>query len=129
MTTLQKTSLTAMIATVSATGIFVAFRHADLRGQIETLQQQQALLGQQLEQMGQDRDEAAGRFAALQQENAELRHALGELPGLRGEIARLRTRSQTLAESKPTASAISADPALEGTLKPWAARAATLKQK
>jgi hypothetical protein len=127
--TTQKTLLATTLGAAFIIGIYAALHLADLRNEVEALRQQQSPLSRQLEQMRHERDEAASRSAALQHENDDLRRALQELPRLRGENARLRSDSQVVAESKPVGAAVSENSTLDGTLKPWAARAASLKQK
>jgi len=92
MTTLQKTLITATIAVVAGAGIYEARQAATMRSQVQTLQQQQAPLAQQLRQLQQDRDEARNQLAGLLAENARLKSDAGqtELLKLRGEIGRLR---------------------------------------
>jgi RNA polymerase sigma factor (sigma-70 family) len=86
MTMIHKILITGMTAAVVGTGIY-SFH---LRSQIGSLQQQQALLAQQIEKMSRERDEAANQLAGLQQENVQLHANQAELLKLRGEVTQLR---------------------------------------
>jgi RNA polymerase sigma factor (sigma-70 family) len=86
MTMIHKILITGMTAAVVGTGIY-SFH---LRSQIGSLQQQQALFGQQIEQLSRERDEATNQLAALHQENGQLHANETELLKLRGEVTQLR---------------------------------------
>jgi RNA polymerase sigma factor (sigma-70 family) len=90
MTTLQKTLVTATIATAVGTGIYEARQVSSLRSQVQTLQQQQAPLAEQIRQLQRERDDATNRLALSQQENAQLKQNTAELLKLRGEMGRLK---------------------------------------
>ncbi|HSY17657.1 MAG TPA: sigma-70 family RNA polymerase sigma factor [Candidatus Acidoferrales bacterium] len=70
MTTLQKTLVTAALATAIGTGIYEAHQAAQLRDQVQILQQQQAPLAGQIEQLQRERDEAMNRIASLSKKPA-----------------------------------------------------------
>jgi RNA polymerase sigma factor (sigma-70 family) len=91
MTTLQKALLAATLTLAVGLGIHEARQASGLRSRVQSLQQQQAAQAGNLEQLNRQRDEAAGRQAALQEENEQLRQGTAELLKLRGEVARLRT--------------------------------------
>jgi RNA polymerase sigma factor (sigma-70 family) len=92
MTTIQKTLITATIAAAVGTGIYEVHQAAQLRGQVQTLQQQQAPLAEQIRQLQRERDDAKNRLVELETENAQLKsnQNAAELLKLRGEVARLR---------------------------------------
>jgi RNA polymerase sigma factor (sigma-70 family) len=64
MTTLHKTLVTAIVAVLAGAGIYEARQAARLRGQVQTLQQQQAPLAEQVRQLQQERDDALKQLAA-----------------------------------------------------------------
>ena len=92
MTTLQKTLVTATVAVLAGAGVYEARQAAQLRDQVQTLQQQQAPLAEQMRQMQDERDHAANRLADLLAENSWLKSNPNhnELLKLRGEVTRLR---------------------------------------
>jgi RNA polymerase sigma factor (sigma-70 family) len=90
MTTLQKSIIGATLAVVAGTGIYEAHQASQLRNQIQTLQQAQAPLAEQIRQLERERDDATNRLALSQQENAQLKQNTAELLKLRGEMARLK---------------------------------------
>jgi RNA polymerase sigma factor (sigma-70 family) len=87
MTLLQKTLVAAAIAAGVGTGIYEAHQSSTLRDQVETLQQQQALLTGQIQQLQGERDDASNRVASLTDENAALKSDSTELAKLRGDLA------------------------------------------
>jgi RNA polymerase sigma factor (sigma-70 family) len=92
MTTLQKAAITAVLAAAVGTGIFEAHQAAQLRNQVQTLQQQLAPLVAQLQQLQSERDDATNQVAGLLAENAQLKSNSNEteLLKLRGEVGRLK---------------------------------------
>jgi len=99
MTTLQKTLVTATVAVLAGAGIYEAKQTAQLRDQIQTLQQQQAPLAGQVQQLQCERDAATNRLASLADEIARLKRNPTELLKLRGEVARLQNTANDPAES------------------------------
>ena len=65
MTTLQKTLITAAIAAAVGAGIYEARQNSRLRGQVQSLQQQQAPLTEQIQQLTRERDDAIKRLAGF----------------------------------------------------------------
>ena len=102
MTTLQKTLVTATLAVVAGTGIYEAHQSSQLRGQIQTLQQQQAPLTAQLQQLQQERDDATNQLASLTDELEKMRSGNLELLRLRSENDRLRQGQTTLPKAADT---------------------------
>src|SRR6266511_2242061 len=91
MTTLQKAIIGATLAAAIGIGIYETRQPSRLRGQVQTLQQQQALLTEQIARLEEERDDASRSLTTLQQENNRLRQDTPELAKLRAEVARLRT--------------------------------------
>jgi RNA polymerase sigma factor (sigma-70 family) len=123
MTTLQKTIIGATLAVAVGTGIYEARQASVSRAQVQTFQQHQRPLPEQLEQLTRDRDLAASKLAALendlarlQGDNERLRRDTVELARLRGEATRLRALEQQLAQSKTDAAAGSNDPFTQSVL-------------
>ena len=96
MTTLQKTLVTAALATTIGAGIFEAHQAAQLRGQNRSLQQQQAPLAAQIRQLQQERAAATNQLADMQVELATANRNNSELLKLRGEIGALRQQAGEL---------------------------------
>jgi hypothetical protein len=96
MTALQKTIITATIAVLAGAGIYEARRASQLRDQVQMLQQKQAPLALETQQLRQERDDATSRLAALRDENERLARNSGELLRLRGEVGVLRRQADEL---------------------------------
>jgi len=116
MTILQKTIVTASIAVAVGTGIYEARQVSTLRTQVQTLQQQQAPLAEQNQQLLRERDATTHQFAALRDDNERLNQNTTELLKLRGEVARLRN------------AAIQANDPLAQTTLAWKAKEAKLRR-
>jgi RNA polymerase sigma factor (sigma-70 family) len=96
MTTLQKTVITAVFAAIVGTGIYEARQAANARAEVQTLQQQQAPLIDQIKQLQSERDDATNRLVSL----ADGNRSETELLKLRDEVTRLRMESQEVAKLK-----------------------------
>ena len=90
MTTLQKTVITAVLAAAAGTGIFEAHQATQLRGQVQTLQEQQAPLVEQIQQLQRERDDATNRLAGMAEEIAKNQKNNLELLKLRNDVGRLK---------------------------------------
>jgi RNA polymerase sigma factor (sigma-70 family) len=122
MTTLQKTLIAATVVVLAGAGIYEARQTSDQATQIRTLQQQQAPLAAQIQQLKQERDDATNRLAGLLEENSQLKSNSTELLKLRAEVARLR-------ETKNAPSAATAtNDSKDEILKSWLAREDKLRQ-
>lgn len=121
MTALQKTLITVTAAVVVGGGIYEARRASQLQTQVETLQQEQAPLAGQVQQLQQERDEASTRLAEASNRITDLSGQVAPLSSevvkLRAETARLRGASQELAalraggQKVSTAGSATGDPA------------------
>ena len=116
MTVTQKVLVTAILAVAVGTGIYQARQASNARDLVNTLQQQQATLNEQIQQLSRERDEAARRLAAVPNDGG-LNRAFAELLKLRGEVAGLR------ASALPNGG----DP-IQTAAQAWLARANQLKQ-
>jgi RNA polymerase sigma factor (sigma-70 family) len=96
MTALQKTIVAATIAVLAGTGVYEARQAAQLRDQVQTLQQQRELLMEQIQQSQRDRDSATNQLGALREENERLNRTTSELLTLRGQVGSLRKESDEL---------------------------------
>ncbi len=65
MTTLQKTVIGATLAVAVGTGVYEARQNSRLREQVQSLEQQQAPLSEQVQQLTRERDDAIKRLAIL----------------------------------------------------------------
>ncbi len=109
MTTFQKTIVAATIAVLAGAGIYETRQASHLREQNQALQQQQASLADQLQQLRRERDDAANRLAALTDELARVKKNPSEVFKLRGEVGLLRQEKAT-ADGQSAASRALADP-------------------
>src|SRR5208283_746442 len=98
MTMIHKILITGMAAAAVGTGIY-AFH---LQSQIQSLQQQQASLGRQIEQLSGERDEATNQLASLQQESGQLHANEMELLKLRSEVGRLHGQQNAAPQLSPS---------------------------
>ena len=117
MTTLQKTLITAALVTTVGAGIFEARQAAQLRDQVQTLQQKQAPLAEQIKQLQRERDEATNRLAGLRDELANANKNNLELMRLRANATRLQTTTQ-----------VENDPAFQKASE-WMAKQARLREQ
>jgi len=93
MTTLQKALVATVFAATVSTGIYEAHQASALRGQVETLEQQQAPLAARIQELTRDRDETERQLALLNEENERLKRNTSELLALRAEVVQLRSRA------------------------------------
>lgn len=119
MTTLQK-SLVLLTLVGLSTGIFEGSQASRLRDQVQTLQQRQVVLMDQIKQLQQERDEGTNRLATMAEEIVRLKNNSTELLKLRAEVMRLRQAA--------TAQSQTFDPD-ESTAKEWLKRVNLVKAK
>ena len=119
MTTLQKSLVTAVLATAVATGAYEARQASQLRGQAATLQQQLAPLTAQARQLQRERDTASNHLAGMAEEIA-----INQKNNL--ELLRLRNEVTMLKRQPLTQSPVSDDSWRVSTLKPAPTVAAKL---
>lgn len=121
MTTLQKTIITAALVTAVGAGIFEAHQAAQLRGQNQSLQQQQASLMAQVQQLSQSLTDATNQLAGSLAENAQWESNSNELEllKLRGEVTQLRTAKAQNDSNDPTDEAAKSNAAKVKELKQW----------
>lgn len=129
MTTLQKIAITAAITAAVGVGLYENHRAAQAREQLQTLQQGEGPLRDQLRRLTQEREEATAQLAALRGQNEALRASVTDLPKLRGEVGRLRDNARELAQIKAAATNAGDDPSIDNAFKTWAVRAARLRQR
>ncbi len=116
MTELQKIAITAALTAAVGAGIFEARQASQVREQNQLLQQQQAPLAEQIQQLQREHDDATNRLALLLAENSQLKSNSNEneLLKLRGEVTRLRKESQELSQLRAVA-----DDQTEAIAKDW----------
>ncbi|MEO7299389.1 MAG: sigma-70 family RNA polymerase sigma factor [Verrucomicrobiota bacterium] len=102
LTTLQKTLITATIIAAVGAGVYEARQVAQLREQNRTLQQQQAPLAEQIQQLQRERDDATKGLAGLLAENARFRSNpnQNEFLKLRGDVGVLQQKATELSRLK-----------------------------
>jgi RNA polymerase sigma factor (sigma-70 family) len=96
MTTVQKITIAATISVVTVAAIYQANQAARLRNDVQTLQQQQAPLAEQLERLQRQRDDATNRLGLLADSISSLKGNSAELLKLRAEVTRLRNETKSL---------------------------------
>ena len=110
MTTLQKTLIAATLTAAIGTGIYEARQNTQLRDRVQTLQQQQAPLAEQVRQLQHERGDATNRLVALEAENERLKSNSNEneLLKLRGEVSQLKNAeaNKNQNENDPTVIAV-----------------------
>ena len=127
MTTMQKALVAATVVVAAGTGIYEARQATRLRADVETLQQRQAPLAEEIQRLTQALGDATNQVAVLRAENERLGRDAAEILKLRGERAQLRADSQELARLKASEQQQENDP--NGlTPRLWLSRADTLKK-
>ncbi|EEF59715.1 RNA polymerase sigma factor [Pedosphaera parvula] len=109
MTTLQKAVVTLTVAVLAGAGIYEAHQALQLREQNQALQQQQAPLTDQLQQLRRERDDATNRLSALTDELARVKKNPSELLKLRSQVGTLR-QEKAAADSQSAVSKALANP-------------------
>ena len=104
MTALQKTLITATIALAIGAGIYEASQASALRHQVQSLQQQQVPLADQLAQFSAEKGRLSNLLAQAKEAPALPQAQLNELLGLRGQAAQARSNARELARLKSTLS-------------------------
>ena len=104
MTTLQKAIVAATVAVLAGTGIYEARQVSALRGQNQTLQQQQAPLAEQIQQLQRERDAATNRLASMAEEIANINTNNSELLRLRSKLGLLKQTATELSNQVTKAS-------------------------
>ncbi len=101
MTTLQKTLVTATVAVLAGAGIYQARQAAQLRDQVQTLQQQQAPLAEQVDKLQNRFADATNRLADLLAENTKFKSGQNqkELLALRGKVTVLSNQAAKAAKA------------------------------
>src|SRR5689334_1349249 len=104
MTTLQKVVTAGMLLASMGAGVYEGRQVLNARGAAQTLQQQQALMAEQIQQLQREREDNARQLASLREQNASLHSATAELLKLRAEAGTLRSSVEQAkqAESDPT---------------------------
>jgi RNA polymerase sigma factor (sigma-70 family) len=109
MTTLQKTLIAATIAVLAGAGIYGAHQASRLREENLALQQQQAPLAEEIQELRREGDAATHRLAALRDELAKAKKNPDEVLKLRGQVGVLRQENKAAGE-KSALNKITSDP-------------------
>jgi RNA polymerase sigma factor (sigma-70 family) len=123
MTTTQK-ALVALALAAVGTGIYEARQASTMRTEVQTLQQQQATIAEQIERLTRERDDAMSQLATLR-DSTRASGDTAELIKLRGEVSRLRGDAKELAQLKTS----KANDETESSAKSWVNRVSQLKQR
>jgi RNA polymerase sigma factor (sigma-70 family) len=121
MTTMQKVFVSVTVAVLAGTGLYEAGRASRLNSQLSRMQEQQAPLEAQIDQLRQERDEAAERLNTLRTEATGQSAISNELLRLRGEVSRLRSQNAALSQTQKNP--------VEASAQLWADRVTQLKQR
>ena len=116
MTTLQKVLITTVVAVLAGAGIYEAKQAAQLRKQVQTLQQDQGPLAERIQQLQKERDEATNELALAAEKTDANKHAPAEMLKLRGEVGALRQEKKMTGEKSPL-SKVTADPAVKKMMR------------
>jgi len=116
MTTLQKTIVAAALAAAVGTGIYAIHQGAQLRGQIRSLEEQQAPMTAQIQQLQRERDAATKRAAALTEELVGAKKNPSEVLKLRGEVGALR-QEKAIAAGQSALNKLTANPEARKALR------------
>jgi RNA polymerase sigma factor (sigma-70 family) len=103
MTTLQKTLVTTTVAVLAGAGIYEARQAAQLRDQVQTLQQQQAPLVVQIAQLQTANTSLSNRVSQANRSSSLSSERLRELLRLRGEVGVLRRQQRELEQAAAAA--------------------------
>jgi RNA polymerase sigma factor (sigma-70 family) len=95
MTTIQKIAVTAALAVSVGVGIYQAKEAAKARDEVKKLQQQQAPLAEQIQQMQMQHDKDTNMIAWLKEELAKNEKNNLELLKLRGQLSRYNVKPDT----------------------------------
>ena len=101
MTTLQKTVITAALALAVGVGIYEARQAAGARAEVQTLQQQQTSLTEQIHQLQREHDDLTNRLAVLSDAN-QRQNPTVELLKLRSQAGMLREQLANSSNAKLT---------------------------
>src|SRR5437879_5508581 len=96
MTTIPKVVVGGIVTLAMGVGIHEFHEASTLRNEIGTLQQNQARLVAQIEQLQRGRDDAARQVAALHDSTGRLKDNTSELLRLRGEVSVLHSEKRAL---------------------------------
>ncbi len=116
MTTIQKAIVGATLAAALGTGIYEARRASTLSGQVQTLQQQQGPLVEQIAQLRFESEGLSNRFAQATGAHSLGTDRLRELLRLRAEVGMLRRQQRKLERAGAAAPSESREPSGEGSL-------------
>ncbi len=104
MTTLQKTLVTATIAVLAGAGVYEARQTAQLREQVQSSEQRQAPLTEEIQKLQSSLAEATNRLAELGDDNQKMRTGTPEILKLRNEIGTLKQQTNSLGKLVKTLS-------------------------
>ena len=96
MTTIQKIAVTAALTVSVGVGIYQAKEAAKARAAVQTLQQQQAPLAEQVRQLQKERNDATNRLEGLRDELANANKNNSELLKLRANATRFQTATKVV---------------------------------
>lgn len=128
MTTLHKTLIGGTFVIFAGLGIYEARQTVSLHNQVQTLQQLQAPLAEQIQQLQSERNAASNKLAVLREDNERLDRNTAELLRLRGQVARLKADSQELLLLKGYSSETTNDPTALA-VGDWLSRAKALQRR
>ena len=102
MTIIQKTLITATLAVVAGAGIYEAHQASQLRAQVQTLQQEQAPLAEQLTKLQTENERLSNQIAQVKDAQGLSKTQFNELLKLRGQVAPAQANARELSKLKST---------------------------
>ena len=119
MTTLQKTLVAATVAVLAGAGIYQTRQGAQLRNQLQALQQEKAPLAEQIQQLQAGFADATNRLATLLTDSQRLtaNPQETELLKLRGQVTTLRTDAANRAQSDQSLASMMKSPEIQDLMK------------
>jgi len=101
-TVVQKTLIPATLVFLAGLGLYETRQVSSSRGQIHVLEQQQAPLTDQIQELSRQRDNLSNELALLADSEGRLHRNHAELVSLRGELAHLTQENARMRTSLPT---------------------------
>src|SRR5262245_10579080 len=121
MTILQKAVIASVLLASIGAGVYEGRQASNARAATMTLQQQQAPLTEQIQQLQREFEDNARQLASLREQNASLHSATAELLKLRAEAGTLRSSVEQAKQAETNSTLFAAKSWLEkaNVLKKW----------
>lgn len=100
MTTIQKSLAATVLVVAVGAGIYQGRQISNLRERLQSGEQQQGSLTEQVQKIARERDDAVAQATTLRDDNERLRRSTTEIPKLRNDASRLRQTQEEMAQLK-----------------------------